>query len=92
VDSKTENPKAIIKSGDVLISTVGKREIIKTGEVKKGAIVIGIGMHKGDDGKLYPDYDQEQIAKIASYFTPVPGGVGPVNVAMLLKNLVKAAI
>ncbi|MCL4354368.1 bifunctional 5,10-methylenetetrahydrofolate dehydrogenase/5,10-methenyltetrahydrofolate cyclohydrolase [Patescibacteria group bacterium] len=90
VDSKTLNPGEIIKSSEILISTVG-RDVIRTNEVKKGAIVIGIGMHKKrEDGKLYPDYVQEEIAKIASYYTPVPGGVGPINVAMLLKNLILA--
>jgi len=89
IDSKTKKPAEIVKSADILISTVGKHGIIRTNEVKKGAILIGIGMHKGEDGKLYPDYNQEEIANIASYYTPVPGGVGPVNVAMLLKNLIK---
>jgi methylenetetrahydrofolate dehydrogenase (NADP+) / methenyltetrahydrofolate cyclohydrolase len=91
VDSKTMNPSEVIRSADILISTVGKPNVINASNVKKGAIVIGIGMHKEEDGKLYPDYNQENIAKVASYFTPVPGGVGPVNVAMLLKNLVKSA-
>ncbi len=90
IDSKTTNPGKVVKSAEILISTVG-RSVIRTNEVKKGAIVIGIGMHKKrEDGKLYPDYDQEEIAIIASYYTPVPGGVGPVNVAMLLKNLIFA--
>ena len=90
VDSKTPNPGKIIKSADILISTVGK-PVIRSNEVKNGAIVIGIGMHKKEEsGKLYPDYDQEEISKIASYYSPVPGGVGPVNVAMLLKNLIFA--
>jgi methylenetetrahydrofolate dehydrogenase (NADP+) / methenyltetrahydrofolate cyclohydrolase len=91
VDSKTLNSGRILKSGDIIISTVGKHGIIKTNEIKNGAIVIGIGMHKGNDGKLRPDYNQEEIAKISSFYTPVPGGVGPVNVAMLLKNLIKSA-
>lgn len=87
VDSKTKKPGEVVKSADILISTVGK-PVIFSNEVRKGAIVIGIGMRKGDDGKLTPDYNQEEIANIASYYTPVPGGVGPVNVAMLLKNLI----
>lgn len=89
IDSKTPNPAKIVKSGDILISTVGKH-VIFSNEVKKGAIVIGIGMRKGEDGKLTPDYNQEEISEIASYYTPVPGGVGPVNVAMLLKNLINS--
>jgi len=87
IDSKTKNPEKIVKSADILISTVGK-PVIFSNEVKKGAIVIGIGMRKEKNGKLTPDYNQEEIAKIASYYTPVPGGVGPVNVVMLLRNLV----
>lgn len=89
IDSKTPNPAEIVKSADILISTVGRHGIIRTNEVKKGAILIGIGMHKGEDGRLHSDYNQEEIASVASYYTPVPGGVGPVNVAMLLKNLIK---
>lgn len=90
IDSKTKSPGKVVKSADILISTVGKH-VIFSNEVKKGAIVIGIGMRKGEDGKLTPDYNQEEISEIASYYTPVPGGVGPVNVAMLLKNLIDSA-
>ncbi|MFH1186988.1 MAG: bifunctional 5,10-methylenetetrahydrofolate dehydrogenase/5,10-methenyltetrahydrofolate cyclohydrolase [Candidatus Levyibacteriota bacterium] len=90
VDSKTKAPSEIIKSADILISTVGK-PVIKSNEVKKGAIIIGIGMRKEKNGKLTPDYNQEEVAKIASYYTPVPGGVGPVNVVMLLRNLINSA-
>jgi methylenetetrahydrofolate dehydrogenase (NADP+)/methenyltetrahydrofolate cyclohydrolase len=90
IDSKTKNPGKLVKSADILISTVGK-PVIFSNEVKKGAIVIGIGMRKGANGKLTPDYNQNEIAKIASYYTPVPGGVGPVNVTMLLKNLIESA-
>ncbi|MBU2632514.1 bifunctional 5,10-methylenetetrahydrofolate dehydrogenase/5,10-methenyltetrahydrofolate cyclohydrolase [Patescibacteria group bacterium] len=89
VDSKTKNPRKIIKKANILISTVGK-PIIFSNEVKKGAIVIGIGMHKGKNDKLYPDYNQKEIAEIASFYTPVPGGVGPVNVAMLLRNVIES--
>lgn len=86
IDSKTKNPAELVGKADILISTVGK-PVIRSEEVKKEAVVIGIGMHKGKDGKLKPDYNEEEISKIASYYTPVPGGVGPVNVAMLLKNV-----
>ncbi len=90
IDSKTKNPKNITKTTDIIISAVGKSNIIKADMVKKGAILISIGMHKGTDGKLHGDYEENQIKETASFYTPTPGGVGPVNVAMLLKNVVNA--
>lgn len=90
-DSKTENPEKIISEADIIVAAVGKPNIITKTMIKKGVVLIGIGMHKGEDGKLHGDYDEEQIKDIASFYTPIPGGVGPVNVAMLLSNLVTAA-
>lgn len=91
ITRQTENPQEIIKIGDIIISAVGKRNLINASDVKKEAILIGIGMQKGDDGKLHADYEEEEINDLASFYTPVPGGVGPVNVAMLLKNLIDAS-
>jgi methylenetetrahydrofolate dehydrogenase (NADP+)/methenyltetrahydrofolate cyclohydrolase len=91
IDSKTPNKEAITKAADIIISAVGKSNVVKPEMLKKGVILIGVGLHKGNDGKLHGDYDEEKIKKIASFYTPTPGGVGPINVAMLLKNLVKAA-
>ena len=91
IDSKTENKETLTKDADIIISAVGKSDIIKSNMIKKGVILISIGLHKGSDGKLHGDYDEEKIKTIASFYTPTPGGVGPVNVAMLLKNLVYAA-
>lgn len=91
IDSKTKNPKSLTKTADILISAVGKSNVITSDMIKKGSILISIGMHKGTDGKLHGDYEENQIKKTASFYTPTPGGVGPVNVAMLLKNLVVAA-
>ncbi len=71
--------------------SVGKREVIKPNDLKQGVILLSIGMHKEADGKLHGDYEDEQIKNIASYYTPTPGGIGPVNVAMLLRNVVEAA-
>ena len=88
IDSKTANSKQITKNADIIISTVGKSNILKAENIKKGVILIGVGMHKGEDDKLHGDYNQDEIKDIASFYTPIPGGVGPVNVAMLLKNLV----
>lgn len=90
IDSKTENPKAIVKTADIIISAVGKSNVVKPDMLKKGIILISIGMHKENDGKLHGDYEDEQVKNIASFYTPTPGGVGPVNVAMLLKNVVKS--
>lgn len=92
IDSKTQNPDEITKNADIIVSTVGKKEVLKPNTIEKGAILIAIGMHKGQDGKLHADYEEEQIHPIAGFYTPVPGGVGPVNVAMLLSNLVIATL
>jgi len=91
VDSKTKNPQNLTKTADIIISAVGKSNVIKPDMIKKGVTLIGIGLHKEVDGKLHGDYEEEEIKNIASFYTPTPGGVGPVNVAMLLKNLVTAA-
>ena len=91
IDSKTKNPKAITKNADIIISAVGKPSVIKPDMIKRGVILVSIGLHKGPDGKLHGDYDEDEIKNIASFYTPTPGGVGPVNVAMLLENLVYAA-
>lgn len=89
VDSKTKNRKNILKRSDIVITAVGK-EIVRKEELKKGVILIGIGMHT-ENGKLKGDYDEADIESVASFYSPTPGGVGPVNVTMLMKNLVDAA-
>jgi methylenetetrahydrofolate dehydrogenase (NADP+)/methenyltetrahydrofolate cyclohydrolase len=89
IDSKTQNKESLLKGADIIISAVGKK-VINPSDIKKGVILIGVGMHT-KDGKLYGDYNEEEIKNIASFYTPVPGGVGPVNVSMLLKNLVESA-
>lgn len=89
IDSKTPNPKTITKKADIIISAVGKANIVKPEMIKKGVILIGVGLHKEEDGKLHGDYDEEKIKNIVSFYAPTPGGVGPVNVAMLLKNLIQ---
>lgn len=90
IDSKTSNPDVITQQADIIISAVGKPSVIKPESMKKGVILVSIGLHKETDGKLHADYEEETIKDIASFYTPVPGGVGPVNVAMLLENLVQA--
>lgn len=91
IDSSTHNSSFIIHNSEIVISAVGKPNIINSKMIRDGAILISVGIHKEADGKLHGDYDEEKIKNIASFYTPTPGGVGPVNVAMLLKNLVKAA-
>lgn len=90
IDSKTEQRETLIRNADIIISAVGKKGVILPNSLKKGVILIGVGMHQEDD-KMHADYEEELIVEKARYYTPVPGGVGPVNVAMLLQNLVKAA-
>lgn len=91
IDSKTKNPEDIKKNADIIISAVGKLDVVKKEEIKKGVILLSIGLHKEKDGKLHGDYEEEEIKDIAGFYTPTPGGVGPVNVACLLENLIKAS-
>lgn len=91
IDSKTQDRENKLKKADIIIAAVGKQGILKVKDIKKGAILVCVGMGKGEDGKLHGDYEPNEVEHIASYYTPVPGGVGPVNVAMLLKNLIQAA-
>ncbi len=91
IDSRTENPQEITKQADIIISSVGKENFIKPEMLKKSVILIGVGINKNKDGQIHGDYEEEQIKDIASFYTPTPGGVGPVNVAVLLDNLLTAA-
>lgn len=90
IDSKTQNRDTLLKDADVIISAVGKTGVVTPSDVKKGVILIDVGMHS-EDGKLHGDFEDEEMENIASFYTPTPGGVGPVNVAQLLKNLVLAS-
>ena len=90
IDSKTENPDELTKKADIIISAVGKPNIITPQNIKKGVTLIGVGIARDDDGKLHGDYNEENIKNLAAFYTPTPGGVGPVNVAMLLYNLIEA--
>jgi methylenetetrahydrofolate dehydrogenase (NADP+)/methenyltetrahydrofolate cyclohydrolase len=90
IDSKTPNPEELTKTADIIISAVGKDETVKPENIKRGVILIGVGLFKGADGKLHGDYNEETIQDKVSLYTPTPGGVGPVNVAMLMQNLLTA--
>lgn len=88
--SKTENLKQYTLSADILVAAVGKKHLIKADMVKRGAIVIDVGMNRDDSG-LYGDVDFDGVKDVAGYITPVPGGVGPMTIAMLLQNTVESA-
>ncbi len=89
--SKTQNLEEVTKQADILIAAIGKPEFVKANMVKEGATVIDVGINRREDGKLVGDVKFEEVSKQASYITPVPGGVGPMTVAMLMTNVVKAA-
>ncbi len=91
IDSKTDNRGEILRNADILISAVGKECVVTSTMIRDGVILIGVGMGRGMDGKLHGDYAEEDISTKAAFYTPVPGGVGPINVAMLLSNLVKSS-
>ena len=89
--SKTKNLAEVTKQADILIVAIGKGEFIDENYVKKGAVVIDVGMNRNNDGKLVGDVNMESVSKVASYITPVPGGVGPMTIAMLMKQTVELA-
>lgn len=89
--SKTKSLSEITSKADILISAVGKPKFITWGFVKKDAIVIDVGINRDENGKLCGDVDAENVANKVSLLTPVPGGVGPMTVAMLMKNTLTAA-
>ena len=89
--SKTKNLKEITSKADILVAAIGKPKFVTEDMVKEGAAVIDVGINRMDDGKLVGDTDFENIKEKASYITPVPGGVGPMTIAMLMYNVVKAA-
>lgn len=88
--SHTKNLKEICKSADILIVAVGKKEFITGEYIKEGAVVIDVGIHRDENNKLSGDVKYEEAAEKASKITPVPGGVGPMTIAMLMHNCVLA--
>lgn len=89
--SRTKNIEEITRNADVVISAIGKPKFVKENMVKDGSVVIDVGINRLEDGSIVGDVDFDTVSKKASYITPVPGGVGPMTIAMLLNNVVKAA-
>ena len=90
--SKTKNLKDVCKRADILIVAIGKPKMITSEYVKEGAVVIDVGIHRMENGKLCGDVDFDDVMPHTSAITPVPGGVGPMTIAMLMDNCVKAAV
>ena len=89
--SKTKNLKEICKNADLIVAAIGKPFFLKADMVKDGAVVVDVGINRLDDGRLVGDVDFEEVAPKCPYITPVPGGVGPMTIAMLLNNTILAA-
>ncbi|AWN65421.1 bifunctional methylenetetrahydrofolate dehydrogenase/methenyltetrahydrofolate cyclohydrolase [Lactococcus lactis subsp. lactis] len=89
--SKTENLRELTKEADILVVAIGRDRMIKAEDVKKGAVVIDVGMNRDEDGKLHGDVDFDEVKDVASLITPVPGGVGPMTITMLMEQTVRAA-
>ena len=89
--SRTPNIEEITCKADILIAALGKPKFVTSNMVKDGAVVIDVGINRNEEGKIVGDVDFENVSKKASYITPVPGGVGPMTIAMLMCNVVKAA-
>ncbi|MCK1991454.1 bifunctional methylenetetrahydrofolate dehydrogenase/methenyltetrahydrofolate cyclohydrolase FolD [Peribacillus muralis] len=89
--SKTKDLAYYTKQADVVVAAVGKRDTITSDHIKEGAVVIDVGMNRNDEGKLCGDVSFDEVKHKASYITPVPKGVGPMTITMLMKNTVKSA-
>jgi methylenetetrahydrofolate dehydrogenase (NADP+)/methenyltetrahydrofolate cyclohydrolase len=89
--SHTQNLKTLTLQADLIVAAVGVRNILTADMVKSGAVVLDVGMNRNEQGKLCGDVDFEGVEKVASFITPVPGGVGPMTITMLLVNTLEAA-
>jgi methylenetetrahydrofolate dehydrogenase (NADP+)/methenyltetrahydrofolate cyclohydrolase len=90
--SKTKNLPELCRSADIVIAAVGRPKMVKGDWIKPGAVVIDVGINRLDDGKLCGDVDFDEAAQVAGAITPVPGGVGPMTIACLMQNTLKASI
>jgi len=89
--SKTKNIKEITRNADILIAALGKAKFVTEDMVKEGAVVIDVGINRTEDGQILGDVDFDNVSKKVSHISPVPGGVGPMTIAMLMENVIKAA-
>jgi methylenetetrahydrofolate dehydrogenase (NADP+)/methenyltetrahydrofolate cyclohydrolase len=89
--SRTKDLKDVTKQADILVAAVGRANFVTADMVKPGAVVIDVGMNRLDDGKLVGDVAYDEVEKVAGAITPVPGGVGPMTIAMLMQNTLTAA-
>ena len=89
--SKTQNLKEICLQADVVVAAIGRAKFVTADMIKEGAVVIDVGMNRDENGKLCGDVDYENVKEKASYITPVPGGVGPMTITMLMYNAYIAA-
>ena len=89
--SATKDLKAMTLQADVIVAAVGKRNMLTADMVRPGAVVIDVGMNRNDEGRLCGDVDFNGVKEVAGYITPVPGGVGPMTITMLLVNTLEAA-
>lgn len=89
--SKTLDLKSITKEADILVAAIGRAKFVTADMVKNGAIVIDVGMNRDENGKLCGDVDFENVKDKCSFITPVPGGVGPMTISMLMRNTLTAA-
>jgi methylenetetrahydrofolate dehydrogenase (NADP+)/methenyltetrahydrofolate cyclohydrolase len=89
--SRTANLKALTLQADVIVAAVGKRNVLTADMVKPGAVVLDVGMNRNDEGKLCGDVDFDGVKEVAGYITPVPGGVGPMTITMLMVNTLSSA-
>ncbi|MBR2335925.1 MAG: bifunctional methylenetetrahydrofolate dehydrogenase/methenyltetrahydrofolate cyclohydrolase FolD [Clostridia bacterium] len=89
--SRTQNLKEVCREADILVASIGKPEFVKADMIKEGAVVVDVGINRLESGKLVGDVDFAEVEPKASFITPVPGGVGPMTITMLLKNTLTAA-
>jgi methylenetetrahydrofolate dehydrogenase (NADP+)/methenyltetrahydrofolate cyclohydrolase len=89
--SRTRDLASIARNADIVVAAIGKARFVTADMVKPGSVVIDVGINRGNDGKLAGDVDFANVREVAGYITPVPGGVGPMTIAMLMKNTVTAA-